>query len=622
MPEEVRSMSPLYRNSSFKRDSVNEDERTVEIAFSSEEPVGRWDGNEVLDHDSKSVRLGRLADGGPLLVDHDPRDHVGVIESVEIGKDRKGRALVRFGRSARADEIFQDVVDGIRKSISVGYRIYKAITEERGEDGDPETYRVTDWEPFEISFVSVPADATVGVGRSEDTAPENDFIVVRKDDEATTEEPEMPKENEKQPVIEPVDTAAIRASAEKEYQARALAVLEAAEAVGEGELGAEVLRSGGDVNDFNAAYIRHMQETKPVPAAEIGLTEEETREFSFLRAINALANPQDKRLQEAAGFEFECSRAASDALGKDAQGIMVPIDVLSRDLTVGTATAGGHTVSTDLLSGSFIDMLRNRAVMMQLATVLSGLNGNIAIPRQTGGATAYWVAESGSPTESQQAFDQVTMSPETVGAFTDVSRKLMLQSSISVEQFVRNDLATTLALEIDRVAINGSGTSNEPEGILNVSGIGDVAGGTNGLAPTFDHMVDLETEVAQDNADVNRLAYITNAKVRGKLKKTEEFSGTGIRVWGNGNVVNGYNALVTNQVPSNLNKGTSTGVCSAVIFGNFADLIIGLWGGLDILVDPYTGGTAGTVRTIVHQDIDLAVRHAESFAAMQDALTA
>jgi len=254
--------------------------------------------------------------------------------------------------------------------------------------------------------------------------------------------------------------------------------------------------------------------------------------------------------------------------------------------------------------------------------MLTGLQGNIAIPRATGGATAYWVAESGSPTESQAAFDQVTMSGKTVGAFSDISRKLLLQSSIDIEGYVRNDLATALALAIDSAAIEGTGSSNQPTGILNTSGIGSVAGGTNGAAPTYANIVGLETEVAQDNADIGSLRYLTNTKVRGKLKQTYTNPTYGeIPVFGADGTMNGYGVAVTNHVPSNLTKGTASAICSAIIFGNFADLIVGMWGSLDLMVDPYTASSSGTVRVVALQDLDIAVRHPESFAAMKDALT-
>lgn len=611
---------PLQRAAIFDTSSVDKDARTIAIAFSSEEPVDRWFGREILDHSPQSVRLGRLQDGGPVLVDHDHRDHVGVIESVTIDNDRKGRALVRFGKSNRASEVFDDVADGIRRSISVGYRIHKAVIEERGEDGDAESYRITDWEPFEVSFVSVPADATVGVGRSTDDS-ENDFTIETNEPQKRQEVKVMPTDNHNTPA--PIDAKAIADEARKAEMSRVNTLLATGEAYSAQQLARQAIEKGWSEADLNKAILESRGFSKPVEAAapEIGLSDKEVREFSFLRAINALANPSDRRAQESAKFEFECSQAAAKRTGKDAQGIIVPVDVLKRDLTVGTTTAGGHTVSTDLLAGSFIDLLRARAVMMQLGTTLTDLNGNVAIPRMTGGATAYWVAESGAPTESQQAFDQVTLSPKTVGAFTDISRKLMLQSSMDVEALVRSDLATVLALEIDRAAINGSGASNQPTGILQTSGIGAVAGGTNGAAPTWANIVALETAVAQDNADLGRLAYVTNAKVRGKLKGTEKATSTAQFIW-SGSELNGYNAMTTNQVPSDLDKGSSTGVCSAILFGNFADLLLGFWGGLDLTVDPYTGSTSGTVRCVALQDMDVAVRHAESFAAMKDALTA
>jgi HK97 family phage major capsid protein len=348
--------------------------------------------------------------------------------------------------------------------------------------------------------------------------------------------------------------------------------------------------------------------------------------------MNALANPQDRRAQESAAFEIECSNAAQQQRSDgEMRGYTVPVDVLrpsregsQRDLVVGTSTAGGHTVATDLLAESFIDLLRNNMALQGLgARMLTDLNGNIAIPRQTGGATAYWVAESGAPTESQQAFDQVAMTPKTVGAYTDISRKLLLQSSIDVEAFVRQDLAVTLALAIDLAGINGSGSSNQPRGVLNTSGIGSVVGGTDGAAPDYADIVGLETAVAVDNAAIGSLGYLTNAAVRGKLKLTEKFSGTnGNPVWEDGNNLNGYSAAVSNQVPSNLTKGSASGICSAIMFGNWADLLIGMWGGLDLMVDPFTSSTSGTVRIVALQDVDVAVRHAESFSAMVDALTA
>ena len=358
-------------------------------------------------------------------------------------------------------------------------------------------------------------------------------------------------------------------------------------------------------------------------SAEIGMSPGDVKRFSLVRMLQA----QIMGKPEHAAFEFECSDAVSARLRKKPMGCFVPYDVTHvRDLTKGTATAGGYTVATDLLAASFIELLRNRMVVKQLgARVLSGLVGDVAIPRQTGGATAYWTAEGVAPTVSQPAIGQVAMVPKTVGAYTDFTRKLLMQSSVGIEAFVRGDLAATLALAIDLAAINGAGAAGEPLGVLNTTGIGSVVGGTNGAAPDFADIIGLESEVANDNADVGSLAYLTNSKVRGALKATEKATNTGQFVWENNplrpgtGLLNGYPALVSNQVPSDLVKGASS-TCSAILFGNWADLIIGEWGALDVLVDPYTNGAAGTVRVRVLQDVDVAVRHPESFAAMLDAL--
>ena len=614
----IKPGTRVERALTFERAQVDVAARTIEMAFSSETPYERWWGIEVLDNTAPAVRLGRLTSGGPLLMDHDTRDQVGVIESVRIDADRVGRAVVRFGKSARAEEVWQDVQDGIRRNVSVGYAIHKATLVETSDTG-ADTYRITDWEPLEISLVSVPADASVGIGRSAADGGDHPIQFIK--------EQSMPAENNTPAPAAPVDHSAIeRAATERAHQD---ATKRAADIIAIGEMFAkqggerkasEALRAGKSVEQFRADMLQHMA-TQPVPTADVGLSDKEARAFSFVRAFNALANPGDRKAQEAASFEREVSDAVAAKQGRSAQGFFVPTEVQRRDLTVSPATAGGNTVATNLLAASFIDLLRNKLAVTGLgAQFLSGLVGNIAIPRATGGATAYWVAESGAPTESQAAFDQVTMSPKTVGAYSDISRKLLLQSSIDVEGFVRNDLASVLALAIDLAAINGTAAGNQPRGLLANSGIGDVAGGANGAAPTWANMVELESDIAIANADVGTMGYLTNAKVRGKLKTTSKVSGQNGFVWEDG-MVNGYNAAVSNQVPSNLVKGTSGAVASAIIFGNWSDLIIGQWGTLDLMVDPYSGSTSGTVRVVALQDVDIAVRNAVSFSAMLDALT-
>lgn len=601
------------------RSAIDEEARTAWLAFASETPYERWWGVEILDCVATSIRQTRLRSGANLLCDHNTSDVVGVIESVEIGADRVVRALVRFGKSARAEEVWQDVKDGIRRNVSVGYMIHKAQLVETVEG--VETYRVTDWEPFEISLVSVPADATVGVGRSADIDTSNPPEPIT---EVDAEQAEAAAESVSESEIKSIPTkentmSEIQVTDQRNHAAEITKI--AASIPGGAELAMKSIQAGQTVEQFQAEAIRAMS-SKPIPTADIGMDKREVQSFSMMRVLNALANPSDAGAQRAAAFERECSEAVAAKMGKTARGFFIPSEVQKRDLVVGTSTAGGNLVATDLLSGSFIDALRNAMVIDRMgARMLTGLVGNIAIPKQTGAATAYWVAESGAPTESQLAIGQVTMSPKTVGAYTDISRRLLLQSSMDVEGMVQTDLATVLGLAIQAAAINGSGTSNQPSGIL-TRVTASVAGGTDGAAPTWANIIELETDVSVANADIGTLGYLTNAKVRGKLKGTSKVSGQNGFIWEGGDTpLNGYQAGVTNSVPSNLTKGDGTNL-SPIIFGNFADLVIGMWGSLDLMVDPYTNSTSGTVRVVALQDVDIALRNVESFATMVDAITA
>jgi HK97 family phage major capsid protein len=608
---------PMHRALAVERAHIDVEARTVVLAFASEIPYERYFGVEILDCAPTSMRTARLRSGANLLCDHDSRDVVGVVQSVDIGADRVARAVVRFGKSARAQEVWQDVVDGIRVNVSVGYMIHKAVLVET-KDG-LETYRVTDWEPFEVSLVSVPADASVGVGRSHQPKVAAADLAPTTPATTTQEKSTMSETTTAAPAA--AAAPAVPAQAEQRNHAAEISKI-AATIPGGAEMAMRAIQAGDTVEKFQQDAIRALS-SKPMPTADIGLTAKEAKRFSILKVARHLANPGDANAYNDMAFERECSEAVGKKLGRMATGVFMPYEVQKRDLVVGTPTAGGNLVATDLMMGSFIDLLRNAMVLDRLgARFLSGLVGNVAIPRQTSGSTIYWVAENTAPTESQQAIGQVLMSPKTAGGFTDIGRTLMNQTSLDVENFVMGDLARNLGLGIQQAAISGTGASNQPSGLLTRI-TPSVIGGTNGLAPTWQHFIDLETNVAVANAEAETMAYLVNAKVRGKAKSTQKFAGTnGMPIWDSGaQPVNGYQAGVTNAVPSNLTKGTASGVCSAIIFGNFADLMIGLWGVTDLIRDPYTASSSGGVRIVALQDVDVNVRNTESFATMVDALT-
>ena len=601
------------------------EERTFEFPFSSEYPVARYFGNEVLSHEGDAADLTRLNDGAPLLFNHNPDKVVGVVERAYInGKDKRGYAKVRFSRNKFAQEVLDDVKDGILRGISFGYAIDKM--EER--DGD---YVATKWSPHEVSVVSIPADPTIGIGRSLITEAAPELPTAQRTEECqgatpiiTNEAPVPPTEVEEmqdqrqaaQTASTPIpementpDLEVIRSKAAEAERTRIAAITALGSKHQMQDLARELIDGGRTLDEARAAVLDKLGSTpmeQPIRSADIttndvGLSDKETKRFSFVRALNFLANQGDASARRAAEFEIEVGEAAAKKYERSSNGIVVPNEVLRRDLLSGTPSAGGNLVADELLSGSFIDLLRNRLALANAGvTMLSGLQGNISIPRQASASTAYWVGENVAPTESQQSIDQVNMTPKTVGAFVDYSRRLLLQSSIDVEGMIRNDLARVIALELDRAGIYGTGSSNQPLGLVNTTGVGSQTISTFG---TFAEYIGMETDVASANADAGSMRYIINAAARGALKSTAK-SATAVAagfVYEN-DEINGYPAIVSNQLLSN-----------DALFGDFSMMIMGMWSGLDLTVDPYAGATAGTVRIIALQDVDFAIKQPGAF---------
>lgn len=624
MKPDKAQMQQMSRFAVFQRESVDVEKRTVEVAFSSEEPVERWFGDEVLSHAAGAVDLSRLNDGGAVLFNHDWDDQIGVIERAWVDADRRGRALVRFGNGAKAAEKFQDVQDGILRHISVGYSI---VNFEEEVSDDNRTFTATRWQPYEISFVTVPADPTVGVGRSAEPFIKNPVNPTPEKGNRNMDKNQIPAAAETPAAAIPAaavtdtnNTAERGMQNERARVSELLAIGRSYAAHGGIEAAEKVIKEGGSEAQLRAAIMANMQTKPTVTAGEIGMTDKEQREFSLLRAMSAAATGKwDK-----AGLEREVSEELEKRHGRAAAGFFVPTDLIARAYSKGNAANGGNVIETDFREDLFIELLRNRLAVAKLgATVLDGLVGDITIPKHLTGNTVQWVDENGSATESNATFGQMSLKPKTVTANTELSRKFILQSSLSAEQFARSELLKAMMLGIDLAAINGKGTGNEPTGILNTAGIGAVEIGANGGAPEWKHIVALESAIAAANADIGDLAYITNARVRGLLKTKLKADGVSGYIWQDGATpLNGYRCAVSNQIPSNLTKGTAANKCSPLIFGNWSDLMIAHWGVLDVMVDPYTKSTMGAVRITTLQDVDIAVRHVESFAAIKDIVAA
>jgi len=626
MPDKMKS-GMMYRSIAVEEVNIDKEKRTIELSFSSEAECPAWYGTEILDHSEGAVRLSRINSKAPFLDMHDLKRQIGVIEKAWIDPaTRKGRAVVRVGSSALAEEIFKDMCDGIRVNVSVGYRVHKIILEEESEGN--EKYRAVDWEPYEISSVSAPADITVGIGRSEHGA-ENEIIIEKRG----AKMPDTNPQNQKEPAVV-VNENEIRMQGQKAERARVSEINAIAQQYGLSDEARSFIDDGKSVEEFRKIALEkiHERNAKPLksqkPASDLGLSDNEKRGYSFMRALNALASKDWK----GAEFERECSEAIEKRLGRTATGVFVPLDVQNqRDFDGSTAAKGGTLIGTDLKSESFIELLRNRLVVKQAgATVLSGLVGNVDIPKATGGLNTYWVPRNESLStvgQSEASTGKISLTPKTIGVFTDLGRGLIKQASIGVEQYVRKLLAEDIALGIDKAALSGATGGDNPAGVLYSPGVAVVELGANADVPTHAKIVELESKIAAANADIGNLVYITNAAGRGKLKTTKIDAGSGLMLWQNGNngegMLNGYRAIASNQIPCNLTKGThTTADLSALIFGNWADLVIGEWGILDLNVDTSVNSLAGGIRVIALQDVDIALRRAESFAVIKDMITA
>ncbi|MBU1864261.1 MAG: phage major capsid protein [Candidatus Omnitrophica bacterium] len=628
---------PQERSLTFQvsKEKIDEDNRTVELSFSSETPGRTWFGWEILDHKSSSVRLGRLNDGAPVGWLHFSGDVRGVVQKAWIDAAR-GRAVVRFGKSAAAEELFQDVKDGIKRNISVVFQRYKMVLEKE-EEGEEPVYRTVDWEPLAVDFVPIAEDATVGVGRNKQVKENNekenkenrtmekcqicgkelvngvcpDGCAAKAKDALASKSVATVTINEKE----------VSEKARKAEQTRVSEIMTIGKQHNCALLAEKAIAEGATREAFQETVLKEVYKAKPINTTadkEEGIPEKDARAFSISDAIKSiLAGTWEK-----GGREKEMSDQVAKLVGREPGSFFIPYSVMlhKRDIFDSSGNAGAGSIATNLLVGSFIEALRKRTMVMQMgATVLPGLVGDVAIPKQTASVTVQWKAESVAADRSRPKIEQLAMTPKTITGYSDISRKLLKQSSMAVEPFVQNDLIRAIRAAIDLAALNGAGSSTEPEGILKTSGIGAVV--SSGTL-TWQHCVDLWTAVADEDADFGALGYLTNAFVIGKLMTTDKATNAAKFIVENLPDINGMTALggqrcgVSNQVPKTIDTNHT-----ALIYGNWADLIIGMWGGLDVLVDPYSQSSTGAVRIVVHQDIDTLIRHAESFSASQDIAT-
>ena len=382
------------------------------------------------------------------------------------------------------------------------------------------------------------------------------------------------------------------------------------------------------------AEVRQMQRegaARSTPVLNAG-EQRDVNTFDFNKVLNHLYRSAKGGATVIDGIEAEMIREGETearSAGISAGGILLPRLLVrreNRDMTAsGTTTTtgdqGGMTVPVEK-RGLLDDFFNSSVMRLAGATVLEGLTGNLDLPRLIAGTAAAGKAENGTSDEVSPTTAMLQLTPKRLPAYIDISERLLLQSSVAIETILRGHLATQMGATQEAAFFHGTGT-NEANGIAGTSGIGSVAGGTNGLAPTLANLIALETAVDTTNALLGNLSYVSNGQIRGKLKGTPKVSSTDSRMLlDSDGLVNGYTPYFTNAVSRTLTKGTSS-VASAIFFGNFADYVVGYWGGVSLeMVRDKTNAISGIYSLVASTYYDGGVVRPKSFAAQLDALGA
>lgn len=586
MSKKVR-LSGLDEKRSFqiRATDFNDEERTVEIAFSSETPYKRWYGTEILLHGLDNILLGRLNNSAAFLFNHQYDKQIGVVVpgTARVDEDKIARCTVRFSKSELnedAQQCWEELKDGIKSKISVGYKInkYSIDVDEDGEETD--TYRITEWEPYEVSLVTVPADDTVGVGRYLE---KEEIIKITKEAKQMDEKEVVKNERERIQKIE---------SAFEKFQGNIGSSLRSVKD--------SYISEGKSYQDFFDYCLEKMDSSKPIemPKTHLDLSKKDKERYSIRAAI---ANIVDGRF--AGTYEAEVHQEIAKRVG-DARngGFFLPFDLQRASISTATndTPKGGYLVGTNHLADQYIAPLRNTSVLDKLgARRLTGLTGNIDIPVMLTAATFSFVAEANAASQTLQGFGQKTASPKTGTANTEYTRKLLMQSSPSIDALINEDLNMIAALGVDAAAINGTGLNNQPTGLLATTGIGSVDGSA-GISIT--EILEFRSDIRAANGDRSEMAWAMNPDVEAVLMGTEKASGYPVYIMSEDGKIMGSPSVVSNQIAS-----------QNLILGCWNELIICEFGVLEILVNPYNAG--GNVKVEMFKDMDVIVRYPSSFSA-------
>ena len=620
-------------------------ERVVRCSISSETPYVRYMADpesgewvkalEVLGHKPGEIDDTRMRDG-LVIQDTHYGEQIGIMDKPEV-KDGKIVGTLRFGHSQKARDIEADALDGIKRNMSVGY-----IVNEYKRDGvDEKTglpiFRVTNWTPYEASFVNVPADTNIGVGRAE-----ADETITR-----TAAKPAAESTNKKGiQIMDKPTTAGYTAEQKMKIREMASATHVSGEEVADiltSERSFEEIRE--ELLNRREKYLAELAKKPAKPAEEARAVIDEgdkakiRQKYDFAKVLRYYAEVAESKYSSIdIGFEREVSDELAKQTGRAVQGILLPDFIGNRaaanandgGLTLGTPAyntdtaaggiagiggAGKNVIETLLLAGQFIEALVVALVLREQlgAEVLTGLVGNVAIPKG-GSISGGWVTEGQNAPKKNPTLGQITAMPHTYGAYVDITRRLLLQSSFDVQAKILQWLMYACANGLESAAFQGTGADGQPKGLCTA-----LTGMAWGNAPTFDKIVDLIAAAKTANSYKPSMKFVGDAGVWAKLAKTRDYEvltdgaasdaknvgaiGGSVRLLDTAtNKLIGRDFVEANLMPA-----------KKLLFGDFTQLTVCLWSGTDIIVDPYANSTNGGLRLVALQDSDILIKRPESF---------
>ena len=633
----------LYRTGEIieRADDAGSDDNSLELSVSSTAPYRRWGRyHEILDHSPKSVDLKYLRKDGKILVDHNSHrvdSIVGRVDKCWLDGD-VCRVRMIWDDSDRAKEIRRLVENRMLRTVSVGYHVHKWNESDRDDGGVD--INVTRWEPLEVSFVVVPADTTVGVGRSSQfpNYPER-----------KSEGEDMKVDVKNKPDAPAPDIGKIQAEARKAEQDRIRAIMSVGEKHDLEELARESVDSGESYADFNSKALSAIgarndkrKTEEPQRNGDVDLTDQEIQDFSLRKLCLAQAHGPNSSHYRAAAYEREVCEAAFEAMpsGYETRGNVVPDRVLSgmpgslmpgspsmgelissfraagiplpghgsrSTIDSGPGSTGAALVGNNLMPGSFIEYLYSSSILQTLGiTMVPGLVGNIEIPRQASKSNPAAVAENEDAPGTVLTLDQIAMSAKHVAVQGSYTRNMMLQSTPAIENLIRMDFARSMALQIDYYGIHGTGAGNQPRGLKNTLGVNTEAIDTDG-EPTWVNLIAMIRKIKQDNAIITQPEWVFPADVWEHCCTTLKDSSSTVV----GYILNADSpAMVLAGLPY---KNTELLGNGQLLLGCWNQLLCGEWGGLEVITDPYTQAGKGNTRICMFKSIDFACRHPESF---------